>query len=44
MATPFEPPHGPSVVNCAQSRITWYGLAPLLTGGTVSVIGVPPRC
>src|SRR5687768_402434 len=34
MATPFDPPHGRfSMVSCAQSRMTRYGLAPLLTGG-----------
>src|SRR5258708_5965443 len=37
-ATPFEPPHGlASIVSCAQSRMTLYGLAPLLTGETLSV-------
>src|SRR6185436_14894802 len=33
MATPLEPPHGrPSEFSCPQSRMTRYGLAPLLTG------------
>src|SRR5205814_5547481 len=33
MATPLEPPHGlDSRLSCAQSRMTRYGLAPLLTG------------
>src|SRR5262249_8634756 len=35
IATPFDPPHGRfSTVSCPQSRMTRYGLAPLLTGAT----------
>src|SRR5205085_4927011 len=42
MATPFDPPQArPSIF--PQSRITRYGFAPLLTGVTLSVVGVPPR-
>src|SRR6185436_17022187 len=45
IARPLEPPHGRcSEVNCAQSRTMWYGFVPLLTGGTLLVCGVPPRC
>src|SRR4051812_7465265 len=42
MATPFDPPQArPSIF--PQSRMTRYGFAPLLTGVTLSVCGVPPR-
>src|SRR5450755_3476042 len=43
MATPLDPPHGlSSRVSCAQSRITRYGLAPLLTGATSCAWASPP--
>src|SRR4051812_41152921 len=41
-ATPFEPPHGRfSLLICAQSRMTLYGLAPLFTAATPRFCGVP---
>src|SRR5580704_10977918 len=43
MATPLDPPHGLfSTVSCAQSRMTRYGLAPLLTGATSCACTGPP--